>query len=76
MNEINNDEDKEKNDIIKIKNLICTTLYYINDIDSIDFSAENSKILNILKEFKKHIKSDRVNNDFVLPKWYINSLII
>ena len=75
LKEVKNDEEKAKNDDIKIKNLICSVLYYIDDIKCNDFSTKNSNIINILREFKKYINSDCINYDFVPSEWYINSLI-
>ena len=70
------DEDIEKNNIIKVKNLFCAILYYFKEIDSIDFDEEKTgDILSILRELKKYMNSDFVTFDCVPSEWYINSLI-
>ena len=74
LKEIKNDEDMEKNLIIKIKNLTCNILQHIGDISNFDFNVKNSDIFGILKEFKKYTSSDIFNYNFI-PEWNINFLI-
>ena len=72
-------EDIEKNNIIKIKNNICTLLYYLRELNISDFNPISSTLNNsyqIFKEIKKFIKlSYFVTNDSIPLKWYINSIL-
>ena len=72
-------EDIEKNNIIKIKNNICTLLYYLREINISDFNPISSSLSNtyqIFKEIKKFIKSSYfVTNDTIPLEWYVNSIL-
>ena len=71
-------EDLEKNNIIKVKNIICTILYYLREISIQDFnniSASLSDTSHIFKEIKKLIKISYFRIDDSIPfDWYVSSL--
>ena len=69
-------EDIEKNNIIKVENLLCTILYYFKEINSIDFDKKKiGDVLSVLRELQKYMNSDFVTFDCVPSEWYLNSLI-
>ena len=72
-------EDIDKNNIIKVKNIICTILYYLREINIYDFNPISTSLIDsshIFKEIKKLIKSSYfVTNDNIPFDWYVNSLL-
>ena len=71
-------EDHEKNNIIKVKNILCTILYYLREINIQDFnniSTSLSDTDHIFKEIKKLIKTSYFRIDDSIPfDWYVSSL--
>jgi len=76
---IENEEQKEKNKIIKTKNFFFALLYNYPNITKTDFKEKNIfDILNILKELKNNSYMNsfwNIEQKSVPCKWYINSLI-
>ena len=72
-------EDIDKNNIIKVKNIICTILYYLREINVYDFNPISTSLndtSHIFKEIKNLIKSPYyVTNDTIPFEWYVNSLL-
>ena len=72
-------EESDKNNIIKIKNYICTLLYYLRELNASDFNPISSTLNNsyqIFKELKKFIKSPYFITDDSIPlEWYVNSIL-
>ena len=72
-------EESDKNNIIKIKNYICTLLYYLRELNASDFNPISSTLNNsyqIFKELKKFIKSPFFITDDSIPlEWYVNSIL-
>ena len=71
-------EDQEKNSLIKVKNIICTILYYLREINIFDFnpiSISLSDTGHIFKAIKKLIKTSYFRiNDSIPFDWYVSSL--
>ena len=73
------EENINKNNIIKIKNLLCGLLYNLDPLTKYNFSQSNlsniTTILNTLKHFSivnSHISLD---NNYIPLNWYINYLL-
>ena len=70
-------EDLEKNNLIKIKNILCTILYYLREINIYDFNPINESLSDtshIFKEIKKFIKNSYFRIDDSIPfDWYVSS---
>ena len=82
IKEIKNPKDKEekdKNNIIKIKNNICTVLYYLRELNIFDFNPISTSLndtSHIFKELKKFVKSSYyIMNDTIPFEWYANSIL-
>ena len=79
LEKINTKENIDKNNIIKIKNYICTLLYYLRELNVSDFNPISSTLNNsyqIFKEIKKFIKCSYFVTDDKIPlEWYINSIL-
>ena len=71
-------QDLEENNIIKVKNIICTILYYLREINVKDFnniSTSLSDTSHIFKEIKNFIKTSYFRiNDSIPFNWYVTSL--
>ena len=72
-------EDQDKNNIIKVKNNICTILYYLRELNIFDFNPISSSLIDtshIFKELKKFVKSSYyILNDTIPFEWYVNSIL-
>jgi len=73
------DEEKKKNDIIKVKNFFYSLLYKYPNLSKNDFELNKfNNLENLLKEFKKksYMNSLLYMNDNSVPyKWYIDSIM-
>ena len=72
-----NEEEKIKNDIIKVKNFFSALLYNYIDLAKKDFNEDSiSNIKDILKQLKIFLKSSNFVVDGKIPmEWYANTLI-
>lgn len=72
-----NQEERAKNNIIKVKNFLISLLFNFRNVIATDFHLENHKntieLLHFLKEYSKN--SNFIVNDFIPLEWYINSLL-
>jgi hypothetical protein len=72
-----NEENIEKNNIIKVKNFLCSLLYNYNKLVKTDFdegTTENTE--SILKELNIFMKSSNFVVDDSIPfDWYLKSLL-
>ena len=70
-------EQIDKNNIIKVKNLISPILYNYQLLKNIHLKKENTlNSVNIFKELKKLIKiSDNVMNETIPIEWHLNTLL-
>ena len=79
LKEINTDEEKKKNDIIKVKNFFYSLLYKYPNLSKNDFELHKfNNIESILQEFKKKSYMNSllyIDNNSVPYKWYIDSLM-
>ena len=75
LNQIKNNDDLIKNEIIKTKNYFCGLLYNCRDLEKSDFCSKNNT-LELLKEIMIFLKSNEFVIDNTLPfEWYIKSLM-
>ncbi len=75
---IEHEEQKNKNNVIKVKNFICCLLYTYQNLYKDNFNKEKlSDMINIIKELKNHssISSIYMDNSYIPYNWYINSLL-
>ena len=75
---IEHEEQKNENDVIKVKNLFCSLLYNYQNLNKDDFNKEKlSDMINIINEIKNHsiISSIYTDNSYIPYNWYINSLL-
>ena len=72
-----NEEEKIKNNIIKVKNFLSALLYNYIDLAKKDFNEDSiSNIKDILKQLKIFLKSSNFVVDGKIPmEWYANTLI-
>ena len=72
-----NEIDREKNNIIKVKNFISTLLYNYRTLIKTDFNPGTTlNMVTILTELKKFMKISNYVIDENIPSiWYVNSLI-
>ena len=72
-----NEEEKIKNNIIKVKNFFSALLYNYIDLAKKDFNEDSiSNIKDILKQLKIFLKSSNFVVDGKIPmEWYANTLI-
>ena len=72
-----NEEEKMKNNIIKVKNFFSALLYNYIDLAKKDFNEDSiSNIKDILKQLKIFLKSSNFVVDGKIPmEWYANTLI-
>ena len=78
LKQIENEEQRTQNQIIKIKNYLCSLLYNNQILSLNNFKKEKiSNLNNILKELKNHLnqQSNNNNNEYIPFKWYIDSLL-
>ena len=78
IKQIENEEQKIKNKIIKVKNYLCSLLYNNQILSLNNFKKEKlSDIINILQELKNQLKqqSNYIDNEYIPSKWYIDSLL-
>ena len=72
-------EDMEKNNIIKVKNIICTLLYYLREINIVDFNPISKYLTDTSKIFgaiKKLVKSSYFILEDIIPyDWYVTTLL-
>jgi hypothetical protein len=72
-------EDTDKNNIIKVKNNICTILYYLRELNIFDFNPISSSLIDtshIFKALKKFVNSFYfILNDTIPFEWYVNSIL-
>ena len=75
---IEHDEQKNENNVIKVKNFICCLLYTHQNLYIDNYNKEKlSDMINIIKELKNHsaISSIYMDNSYIPYNWYINSLL-
>ena len=71
---VKDEEENIQNKIIKIKNFFCTILYNFRMLVKTDFEID--KIVNILKELKKLMRSSNNMLNVNFPsQWYVDSLL-
>ena len=71
---VKDEEENIQNKIIKIKNFFCTILYNFRMLVKTDFEVD--KIVNILKELKKLMRSSNNMLNVNFPsQWYVDSLL-
>ena len=74
LENISNEAEAEKNNMIKAKNYISGLLYNCRDLQSSDFSSE--KTLDILNDIKVFLKTSEFVLDNSLPyEWYVKSFL-
>ena len=73
----NNDNDRQKNNIIKVKNFLSSLLYNYRTLVKTDFDTGTTvNTIKILRELKKFMKTSNFVIDGSIPsEWYVNSLI-
>ena len=79
LKQIENEEQRTQNQIIKIKNYLCSLLYNNQILSKSNFKKEKlSNIIDILKELKKQLnqQSNYIDKEYIPSKWYIDSLLI
>lgn len=75
LTKINNEESIKTNNIIKIKNYLCSLLYNCRKLNNFDFPTQKST-LEILNKIKIFLKSNEYIIDNTIPnEWYVNSLL-
>ena len=75
---IEHEKQKNENNVIKVKNFICSLLYTYHNLYKDNFNKEKlSDVINIIKELKNHslISSIYMDNSYIPHNWYINSLL-
>ena len=78
LKKIENEEQRMQNQIIKIKNYICSLLYNNKILSLNNVKKEKlSNIINILKELKNQLnqQANYIDKEYIPSKWYIDSLI-
>ena len=72
-----NDKEREKNNIIKIKNFLSSLLYNYRTLVKTDFDDGTTvNTIRILRELKKFMKTSNFVIDGTIPsEWYVNTLI-
>ena len=74
LENISNEEEAKKNNMIKAKNYITGLLYNCRDLQKSDFSSE--KTLDILNDIKLFLKTSEFVLDNSLPyEWYVKSFL-
>jgi hypothetical protein len=73
----NNEEDRQKNNIIKVKNILSSLLYNYRTLVKTDFDeGTTDNTIKIFKELKKFMKTSNFVIDGTIPsEWYVNTLI-
>ena len=76
INKTENEDDIQKNNVIKVKNLFSGLLYNYRNLVQTDFNeGTTGNTLKILKELKKFMKSSNFVMDGSIPsEWYVDSL--
>ena len=71
------EEDSLKNNVIKVKNFLCTLLYNYRMLVKTEFDEGTTiNLISILKELKKLMKiSNFVIDDTIPSEWYVDSLL-
>ena len=74
---IQNENDRQKNNIIKVKNFISSLLYNYRTLVKTDFDEGTTvNTIKILRELKKFMITSNFVIDGTIPsEWYVNSLI-
>ena len=72
-----NDNERQKNNIIKVKNFLSSLLYNYRTLVKTDFDDGTTiNTIKILKELKKFMKTSNFVIDGSIPsEWYVNSLL-
>ena len=72
-----NEKDRPKNNIIKVKNFLSSLLYNYRSLVKTDFDEGTTQnTIKILRELKKFMKTSNFVIDGTIPsEWYVNSLI-
>ena len=73
---VQNETEIIQNNIIRVKNSICSILYNYQYLNKKDFSNNNmNDTKNIFNEIKKYIESDNyIVDDSIPTQWYLNCL--
>ena len=71
------EEESLKNNVIKVKNFLCTLLYNYRTLVKTEFDEGTTiNLISILKELKKFMKiSNFVIDDTIPSEWYVDSLL-
>ena len=77
LKEVNNESESIKNNIIRLKNSICTILYNYQYLIKNDFpEGTTGDIRKIFSQIKKYAKSNNyIINDSIPTQWFLNSLL-
>ena len=73
---VENETEIIQNNIIRVKNYICSILYNYQNLTKKDFSKNNiNDTKSILNDIKKYIESDNyIIDDSIPTQWYLNCL--
>ena len=77
LKEIKNETDIIQNNLIRVKNSVCSILYNYQNLNKNNFpDGRTFDTYQILNELKKNIKSNNYIIDDTIPtQWYLNSLL-
>ena len=77
LKEVNNESESIKNNIIRVKNSICSILYNYQYLIKNDFpEGTTGDIRKIFSQIKKYTKSNNyIINDSIPTQWFLNSLL-
>ena len=77
MQQTQNENERQKNNVIKIKNFLSSLLYNYRTLVKTDFDEGTTlNTIKILRELKKFMKTSNFVIDGSIPsEWYVNSLI-
>ena len=77
LEQTQNEKERQKNNVIKIKNFLSSLLYNYRTLVKTDFDEGTTlNTIKILRELKKFMKTSNFVIDGSIPsEWYVNSLI-
>ena len=77
LQQTQNENERQKNNVIKIKNFLSSLLYNYRTLVKTDFDEGTTlNTIKILRELKKFMKTSNFVIDGSIPsEWYVNSLI-